>query len=475
EPVIGIGHYEPLRHYAEVRLLLEPLPEGAGLVFESAVSEDDLDRNWQRLIMKHLLERHHKGTLTGSEITDMRISIIAGRAHLKHTEGGDFRQATYRAVRNGLRKALDEGTMKLLEPMYDFSITVDQKYIGRVMTDMDRLGASCRLEDSGQPGMALLKGRGPVSTLSEYQMELNAFSEGSGRFMALPGGYGPCHDQDEVVSAAGYDPDSDIYNPCGSVFTDHGAGVYVDWDKVEELAHTEGGLRGTKENLNEAQPAETVNVPHGKTANDEKALKAIFEKTYGVSKRDEQLLKEARSRATRAAAADSFPNPNPRAQKGKGRTYLVVDGYNVLYAWDEFKELREANIDGAREALIEVLQNYQGYSGSGMTLVFDGYKSKNSTGGEMKYGDLNVVYTGEGRTADRYIEEFTHENGKKYDITVVTSDRMVQMSSFGYGSGRVSSGEFRLEVLGVCQEIRDIISKRSRSFNKPFEELLDKQ
>ena len=475
EPIIGIGHYEPLRHYAEVRLLMEPLPEGAGLVFESAVSEDELDRNWQRLIMKHLLERRHKGTLTGSEITDMRISIIAGRAHLKHTEGGDFRQATYRAVRNGLRKALDEGTMKLLEPMYDFSITVDQKYIGRVMTDMDRLGASCRLEDSGQPDMALLKGRGPVSTLSEYQMELNAFSEGSGRFMALPGGYGPCHDQDEVVSAAGYDPDSDIYNPCGSVFTDHGAGVYVDWDKVEELSHTEGGLRGTKENLNEAQPAETVNVPHGKTANDEKTLKAIFEKTYGVSKRDEQLLKEARSRATRVAAVDSFPNPNPRAQKGKGRTYLVVDGYNVLYAWDEFKELREANIDGAREALIEVLQNYQGYSGSGMTLVFDGYKSKNSTGGEMKYGDLNVVYTGEGRTADRYIEEFTHENGKKYDITVVTSDRMVQMSSFGYGSGRVSSGEFRLEVLGVCQEIRDIISKRSKGFNRPFEELLDKQ
>lgn len=478
EPVIGIGHYEPLRHYAEVRLLLEPLPEGAGLVFESAVSEDELDRNWQRLIMKHLMERRHRGTLTGSEITDMRISIIAGKAHLKHTEGGDFRQATYRAVRNGLRKALADGTMRLLEPMYDFSITVDQKYIGRVMTDMDRLGASCHLEESGQPEIALIKGRGPVSTLSEYQMEMNAFSEGSGRFMALPGGHGPCHDQDEVVTKAGYDPDSDIYNPCGSVFTDHGAGVYVEWDRVEELAHTEGGLRGSRENLNDNLSAltEEKNPISGKAGdNDEKALKAIFEKTYGKSKRDEQLLKEARSRATRAASSDSFPNPNPRAQRGKGRTYLVVDGYNVLYAWEEFKELREANIDGAREALIEVLQNYQGYSGSGMTLVFDGYKSKNSTGGEMKYGDLNVVYTGEGRTADRYIEEFTHENGKKYDITVVTSDRMVQMSSFGYGSGRVSSGEFRLEVLGVCQEIREIISRKSKGFNRPFEELLNTQ
>ena len=476
-PVIGIGHYEPLRHYAEVRLLLEPLPEGAGLVFESAVSEDDLDRNWQRLIMKHLHERRHKGTLTGSEITDMRISIIAGKAHLKHTEGGDFRQATYRAVRNGLRKALAEGNMRLLEPMYDFSIAVDQKYIGRVMTDMDRLGASCRLEDSGQTGMALLRGRGPVSTLSEYQMELNAFSEGSGRFMALPGGYGPCHDQDDVVGSTGYDPDSDIYNPCGSVFTDHGAGVYVEWDRVAELAHTEGGLRGTKENLNEAAAASEAADGSARKAsgNDEKTLNAIFEKTYGKSKRDEQLLKEARSRATRAAVKDSFPNPNPRSQKGKGRTYLVIDGYNVLYAWEEFKELREANIDGAREALIEILQNYQGYAGSGMTLVFDGYKSKNSTGGEMKYGDLNVVYTGEGRTADRYIEEFTHENGRKYDITVVTSDRMVQMSSLGYGSGRISSGEFRLEVLSVCQEIRDIISKRSKGFNRPFEELLDIQ
>lgn len=473
-PVVGVGHYEPLRHYAEVRLLMEPLPEGAGLVFESQVSEDDLAKNWQRLIMKHLTERRHKGTLTGSEITDMRISILAGKAHLKHTEGGDFRQATYRAVRNGLRKALDEGNMLLLEPMYDFTVTVKQKYIGRVMTDMDRLGAACRLEEGGNAEEAVISGRGPVSSLSEYQMDLNAFSEGSGRFIALPGGYGPCRNQEDVVSASGYDPDSDIYNPCGSVFTDHGAGVYVEWDRVEELAHTEGGLRGTKEDLNKIPSDAVTSMPGtGSKGNDEKTLKAIFEQTYGKSKRDEQLLKDARSRATRAAAADSFPDPNPRARKGKGKTYLVVDGYNVLYAWEEFKELREANIDGAREALIEVLQNYQGYSGSGMTLVFDGYKSKNSAGGEMKYGDLNVVYTGEGRTADRYIEEFTHENGKKYDITVVTSDKMVQMSSFGYGSGRISSGEFRLEVLSVCQEIRDIINKRSTGFNRPFEELLD--
>ncbi len=474
EPIIGIGHYEPLRHYAEVRLLMEPLPEGAGLVFESAVSEDELDRNWQRLIMKHLLERRHKGTLTGSEITDMRISIIAGRAHLKHTEGGDFRQATYRAVRNGLRKALDEGTMKLLEPMYDFSITVDQKYIGRVMTDMDRLGAGCRLEDSGQPDMALLKGRGPVSTLSEYQMDLNAFSEGSGRFMALPGGYGPCHDQDEVVSAAGYDPDSDIYNPCGSVFTDHGAGVYVDWDKVEELAHTEGGLRGTKENLNEAQPAETVNVPHGKTANDEKTLKAIFEKTYGVSKRDEQLLKEARSRATRMKETeDNFPSPNRKTRRGKGRSYLVIDGYNVIFAWDELKALRDSNIDSAREAFIEVLQNYQGFTGTGVTIVFDGYRVKGNVGSRHKYGDVNVVYTKEGETADRFIEEFAFEKGREYDITVVTSDRPVQMSALGDGAGRLSARELHDLVASASGEILREIEKYRFSHNRPFEKAFE--
>ncbi len=476
EPVVGIGHYEPLRHYAEVRLLLEPLPEGAGLVFESQVPEDELAKNWQRLIMKHLMERRHKGTLTGAEITDMRISIIAGRAHLKHTEGGDFRQATYRAVRNGLRKALEKGSEVLLEPMYDFSISTDRKYIGRVLTDMDRLGASCRLEEDVADGTAVISGRGPVSTLSEYQMELNAFSEGTGRFMALPGGYGPCHDQDEVVSAYAYDPDSDIYNPCGSVFTDHGAGVYVEWDRVEELAHTEGGLRGLNaeaETTGRSDPSDRIG--RGAVGNDEKTLKSIFEKTYGKSKRDEQLLKEARSRSTRQPAAEesNYPKPNLKTQKGKGKTYLVVDGYNVLYAWDEFKELREANIDGAREALIEVLQNYQGYAGTGMTLVFDGYKLKTNSGEDLKYGDLNVVYTGEGKTADRFIEEFSHENGKKYDITVVTSDRMVQMSSLGYGSGRLSSAEFHAEVTGAIREIRDIIGNHRESRNRPFEELLE--
>ena len=474
-PVVGIGHYEPLRHYAEVRLLLEPLPEGTGLVFESMVSEDDLAKNWQRLIMKHLMERRHKGTLTGSEITDIKISIIAGRAHLKHTEGGDFRQATYRAVRNGLRKALSDGNMVLLEPMYDFTVMADRKFIGRIMTDMDRLGASCRIEDDSEDGLAVIKGRGPVSSLYEYQMELNSFSEGTGRFMALPGGYGPCHNAEDVAGSSGYDPDSDIYNPCGSVFTDHGAGVYVEWDKVEELAHTEGGLRGSRENMNETQAAvheASVRTPGKASDNDEKTLKAIFEKTYGVSKRDEQLLKDARSRATRMKETeDRFPAPNFKNRRGKGRSYLVIDGYNVIFAWDELKDLRESNIDSAREAFIEVLQNYQGYTGTGVTIVFDGYKVKGNTGSRHSYGDLNVVYTREGETADRFIEEFAFEKGREYDITVVTSDRPVQMAALGDGAGRLSARELHDMVASASGEILREIDKYRVYHNRPFEKV----
>lgn len=473
EPVEGIGHYEPLRHYAEVRLLLEPLPEGSGLVMESRVSEDELAGNWQRLIMKHLLERRHRGTATGSEITDMRISIISGRAHLKHTEGGDFRQATYRAVRQGLRKALSRGTVRILEPFYDFSVSVPLKHVGRVMTDMDRLSAACRLEDSGDPETALIKGRGPVATLREYQMELNAFSEGMGRFDALPGGYGACHNEEEVISNSRYDCDGDVFNPCGSVFTDHGAGVYVEWDLVDDIAHTEGGLRGLKDDLNSAsQKATAESIKKSPSENDDKTLAKIFENTYGKSKRDEQLLKDARSRATRRnVREDSYPEPNRKSKRGKGKTYLVIDGYNVLFQWEEFKTLREANIDSAREGLMEVLENYQGYTGNGMTVVFDGYKQKGSPGSRQNYGDISVVYTREAQTADRYIEEFIFEKGREFDITVVTSDMPVQMSALGDGARRLSAREFHAEVAETSQEILSKLSEYRLSANRPFEEV----
>ena len=472
ETVEGIGHYEPLRHYAEVRLLMEPLPEGSGLVFETGVPEDELAGNWQRLIMKHLLERRHRGTAIGAEITDMRITLINGRAHLKHTEGGDFRQATYRAVRQGLRKALADGAVRILEPFYDFSVTVPLKYVGRVMTDMDRMSASCRLEDSGDPGLALIRGRGPVATLREYQMELNTFSEGMGRFDALPGGYGRCHNEEEVKGNSSYNCDTDVYNPCGSVFTDHGAGVYISWDLVDGIAHTEGGLRGLKEDLNSADADVSVRKPGQKSPEDEKSLKAIFEKTYGKSKRDEQLLKQARSRATRREnAEDYYPAPNPRSGKGKGRSYYVVDGYNVLFSCDELKELREANIDGAREALIDILENYQGFTGRGMTIVFDGYKVKGNPGTRHTYGDLEVIYTKEAETADRFIEEFAFEKAREYDITVVSSDRSVQMSSLGDGAGRLSARDFLSEVSGTSQEIAGKLKQYSISSNRPFEKI----
>ena len=474
-PVEGVGHYEPLRHYAEVRVLIEPLPEGSGLVFESRVPEDELAGNWQRLILKHLMEKRHKGTLTGAEITDMKISLIAGRAHLKHTEGGDFRQATYRAVRQGLRKALAKGDMMLLEPMYDFRVMVPLKYVGRVMTDMDRAGAVISLEESSDSELSVIRGRGPVSALSEYQMELNAFSEGQGRFEAVPGGYGPCHNEEEVVADSGYDCDSDLYNPVGSVFTDHGAGVYVNWDMVDEIAHTEGGLRGLKADLNSPETAREDSTPdltrelRGKS--EDKMLRTIFEKTYGKSKRDEQLLKEARSRATRMKDQEnSYPNPEKKSKMGRARSYLVLDGYNVLFAWDEFRGLREANIDSARESFMDIMQNYQGYTGHGMTVVFDGYKVKGSIGSREAYGDISVVYTKEAETADRYIEELIFEKGREYDITVVTSDRPVQMSALGDGARRLSAREFHEEVMSTSSEIREKLRGMKLSPNRPFEE-----
>ena len=496
KPVVGIGHYEPLRHYAEVRLLMEPLPQGSGLVFETAVPEDELKGNWQRLILKHLKERRHKGTLLGSEITDMKITLIAGRAHLKHTEGGDFRQATYRAVRQGLRKALDSGDVKVLEPMYDFTILIPEKHIGRVMTDMERAGAEYALGESvrgaGPEGdLAVIKGRGPVSTLSEYQMELNSFTEGFGRFEPVPAGYGPCHDQDRVVSESSYDCDSDMYNPCGSVFTDHGAGVYVDWDMVDGIAHTEGGLRGLQSDMNsreelmmeaasesgKSNSGVPSNTPGSGTKAEEKALKDIFEKTYGKSKRDEQLLKEARARSTRLpeSSRDHYPAPNPKSMKGRAPSYLVIDGYNVLYSWEELSELRKINIDGARESLIDLIENYQGYTGTGATVVFDGYRVKGNAGTVQKYGDLNVVYTGEAETADRFIEEFVFSNGKKYDLTVVTSDRQVQMSSFGDGAERMSSREFHDRVMETSEEIRDKLKSLKTERNRPFEKVFSEK
>ena len=486
QPVIGIGHFEPLRHYAEVQLLMEPLPEGSGLVFDSLCSEDKLDRNWQRLIMTHLMERVHPGVLTGSEITDMKITILAGRAHLKHTEGGDFRQATYRAIRQGLRKA----ESVLLEPFYTFTLKIPQENTGRAMSDMQRLGASCSLPEVDQTiNMSVITGEGPVSTLRGYQREVSAYTRGEGRFEAALCGFRPCHNEAEIIAEKGYRPEEDIENPTGSVFCDHGAAVYVDWQQVDNMAHVDSGYiiedgRCIRKGNRVAASGGALATAGGRegsrgqlSAAGEKELQAIFERTYGKSKRDEALCREAMSKGTRHRRIDgpeNFPQPNWKHEMGKGQPFLIIDGYNVIFAWEELKELAAVNLDSAREAFLDILGNYQGYKKMGMVVVFDGYKVAGNPGTKVDYGEIKVVYTKEAETADRFIEKTIYEMGRKYDVAVVTSDRPVQMAALGDGARRMSAREFYTEVTGVSQEIRaKLASQKGRAEkNRPFEEKL---
>lgn len=486
EPVIGIGHFEPLRHYAEVQLLMEPLPEGSGLVFDSLCSEDRLDRNWQRLIMTHLMERVHLGVLIGSEITDMKITILAGKAHLKHTEGGDFRQATYRAIRQGLRKA----ESVLLEPFYTFTLKIPQENTGRAMSDMQRLGASCSLPEVDQTiNMSVITGEGPVSTLRGYQREVSAYTRGEGRFEAALCGFRPCHNEAEIIAEKGYRPEEDIENPTGSVFCDHGAAVYVDWQQVDNMAHVDSGYiiedgRCIRKGERAAASGGALATAGGRegsrgqlSAAGEKELQAIFERTYGKSKRDEALRREAMSKGTRHRRIDgpeNFPQPNWKHEMGKGQPFLIIDGYNVIFAWEELKELAAVNLDSAREAFLDILGNYQGYKKMGMVVVFDGYKVAGNPGTKVDYGDIKVVYTKEAETADRFIEKTIYEMGRKYDVAVVTSDRPVQMAALGDGARRMSAREFYTEVTGVSQEIRaKLAAQKGRAEkNRPFEEKL---
>ena len=487
-PVIGIGHYEPLRHYAEVQLLMEPLPEGSGLVFDSLCSEDSLDRNWQRLIMTHLKEKAHLGVLTGSEITDMKISILAGKAHLKHTEGGDFRQATYRAIRQGLRKA----ESVLLEPFYTFTLKVPQESTGRALSDMQRLGASCGLPEIDQGlNMAVITGEGPVSTLRDYQRDVNAYTRGEGRFEAALCGFRPCHNEAEIIAEKGYRPEEDLENPTGSVFCDHGAALYVDWQQVDDMAHVDSGyiiedgrcIRRSERTGDSGSMQTGAGDGGGDdgrgqlSASGEKELQAIFERTYGKSKRDEALRREALSQGTRRRPADgieNFPQPNWKHEMGKGEPFLIIDGYNVIFAWDELKELAAVNLDSAREAFLDILGNYQGYKKMGMVVVFDGYKVAGNPGTKVDYGEIKVVYTKEAETADRFIEKTVYEMGRKYDVAVVTSDRPVQMAALGDGARRMSARDFYTEVTAVSEEIRAKLDAQKGRVekNRPFEEKL---
>jgi len=457
EKVEGVGHFEPLRHYAEAHILLEPLPRGSGIEIESRCSEDVLDRNWQHLVLTHLAEREHPGVLTGAPVTDIRFTLVTGKGHLKHTEGGDFRQATYRAVRHGLRK----GGSVLLEPYYAYRLELPADCVGRAMTDIQKMSGTCEPAESeggGTPGFsegfetatAVLTGSAPVSAMNGYHREVIAYTKGQGRLYCTLQGYFPCHNQEQVLEETGYDPDRDTENPCGSVFCSHGAGVNVPWDQVEEHMHlplTFVPAKKSGEDFDRPLPS------HRKTYSDEE-LEAVFRQTYGISKREGSRFKKS---ARIIRAGDSFSGPKVKSgyNDSKAEPVLLIDGYNVIFAWEELKEMSTLNLEAARNLLIETLQNYQGYTGETMVVVFDAYKQPGNIGMTEVYGDLTVVYTREGQTADQFIEKYVLENVKKQRITVATSDGLEQMMIFGQGALRMPVRELKDRIISASEEIRD--------------------
>lgn len=479
EPVIGIGHFEPLRHYAEVHLLMEPGEPGSGLQFETVCSEDVLDRNWQRLILTHLAEKQHIGVLTGSEITDMKITLIAGRAHLKHTEGGDFRQATYRALRQGLRSA----ACTLLEPVYEFRIELPLECAGRAMTDIQKMhGSFSPMEIEGEN--AVLKGTAPVVTMRGYQTELISYTKGKGRMTCSVSSYQPCHNAEEVIEARGYDPEGDLENPTGSVFCAHGAGFVVDWDLVPEYAHLDtSGVIGQKKNdddqdivENEYEPR--TDVPAGPTSrydrsnltitNDE--LEEIFTRTYGPIKREKSGWKKSR----RVDYSESRELTAPAKKQEVRDEYLLVDGYNIIFSWEELNELAKVNVESARTKLMDILSNYQGYKKMNLILVFDAYRVEGGQGSVQKYHNIYIVYTKEAETADQYIEKTVHAIGRKYNVTVATSDALEQVIILGQGGRRMSAHDLEEEITAMRREIREqYTEKRSEEKNYLFDHLND--
>lgn len=463
EPVEGIGHFEPLRHYAEVHLLLEPGEPGSGLEFGVSCSEDMLDKNWQRLILTHLEEKAHKGVLTGSDITDMKITLVAGKAHLKHTEGGDFRQATYRAVRQGLRKARSV----LLEPVYEYRLEVPSDMIGRAMTDIQKMyGTFQGPEIEGE--MSVLTGIAPVVTMGGYQSEVTAYTRGRGRLSCTLKGYQPCHNAEEVIEAAGYEPDADMENPTGSVFCAHGAGFVVNWDEVDTYAHiqTDLGLDETdQETIPQMQPSQPYKS-FDEIRLDQEELEEIFTRTYGPIKRERNAFQKT-SRTVTAPAS-----PRKSKPKEPEKEYLLVDGYNIIFAWEDLNELAKVNIEGARNKLMDILCNYQGYKKCTLILVFDAYKVEGGQGSVQKYHNIHVVYTKEAETADQYIEKTVHEIGRKYHVTVATSDALEQVIILGQGADRLSARNLREEIQRMKEEIReDYIEKQKKSGTYLFDHL----
>ena len=497
EPVMGVGHFEPLRHYAEVHLLMEPLELGSGMQFDTICSEDVLDKNWQRLILTHLEEKEYRGVLTGAPITDMKITVTAGRAHQKHTEGGDFRQATYRAVRQGLMM----GECRLLEPVYAFRLEIPTEMTGRAMNDITRMhGRFAQPEIEGE--MSILTGTAPVATMQEYQQDVTAYTRGQGKLSCTLQGYEPCHNEDEVLAASAYDPELDMANPASSVFCAHGAGYIVDWYDVYDMMHVKedpgfalAGMEDVLRNIT-SEPTEADEDNRKRMAReqqgvgapvyDEKELEDIFVRTYGSNSRENAAYNKAGFNRHNKSVSEADWYVKKAAEHGKSKTagvqtpsvglktadtgiarpgayrkqkgekeYLLVDGYNVIFAWDDLKALAAVNIDSARDKLIDVMSNYQGYVGCELILVFDAYKVKQNPGSITKHGNIHVVYTKEAETADMYIEKTTHELGRKYKVTVASSDGLEQLIIMGQGALRMSSRGLREEVERVNQILRN--------------------
>ena len=444
EPMEGVGHYEPLRHYAEVHLKLEPLPRGRGMQFAADCREEVLDKNWQRLVLTHLEEKQHLGVLTGSPLTDVKITLIAGRAHLKHTEGGDFRQATYRAVRQGLMLAKSQ----LLEPWYAFRLEVPAENIGRAMSDIQRMEGTFDPPESGEE-TAVLTGFAPVSTMRSYPMEVVSYTRGRGHLSLTLDGYRPCHNAQEVIAAIGYEPEHDLDNPADSVFCAHGAGFVVPWDQVRSHMHVDSGWGKSTRPEQEAAVPQRRAMAYRATLEEDAELLKIFERTYGPIKRDPlAAFRPVQKRERPDFAAEQWEI---------APEYLLVDGYNIIFSWDELNALSKESLDAARHKLMDILCNYQGYQKCVLILVFDAYRVPGSPGSIEQYHNIHVVYTKEAETADMFIERVTHEIGRNRRVRVATSDGMEQIIILGHGALRVSARMFHEEVQNVEKQIRALV------------------
>lgn len=492
EPVLGMGHYEPLRHYAEVHLLLSPGAPGSGLIFDTVCSEDALEKNWQRLVLTHLAEREHLGVLTGSPITDMKITLVAGRAHIKHTEGGDFRQATYRAVRHGLMRAKSI----LLEPYYEFRMELPIETVGRAMTDVERMCGKCGAPEAHGDEMVLC-GSAPVAKMQGYAAEFAAYTRGRGRFFCQAAGYAPCHNTEEIVKERGYQPEADLENSADSVFCSHGAGVLVPWQQAANYMHLEaipipGEEVTPKDTEEKVEAGVKKNARKGEDSLGaayaaDKELEEIFVKTFGEIKRrvpvgatalGEENEKKANAAQKQEALAKRQTERSAKFikehEKNRLPEYLLVDGYNVIFAWEELRFLAEENLESARGKLMDILCNYQGFTNYRIILVFDAYRVKGNPGEVVKYHNIHVVYTKEAETADMYIEKVSHELGRKYHVTVATSDGLEQLIVIGQGAVRMSSRELKNEVERVSGKHLAEYTKKPEGKNYQLRDALGK-